>query len=187
MTIPGSQAAIDQGCTCPVIDNHYGQGYQGQPGVYIYIANCPVHSFLKGAAVALGSQGGKASAKNLSKAQRVERAKRAVEERLSNRPHIKKVNHFLKIYPEKLESNEHKTKFDVDVDGKKSTYNPDYYCPKTGDYIEIATSKPNISEQRPKWIAAIKNDVALRVFWWEGQEITDFLELSPSEIFEKIK
>ena len=41
---PGSDAAIKAGCTCPVIDNHYGRGYYGQSGVYVYSGGCPVHN-----------------------------------------------------------------------------------------------------------------------------------------------
>ena len=41
---PGSQEAISRGCTCPVIDNHYGRGYYGQPGVFVYVEGCPLHS-----------------------------------------------------------------------------------------------------------------------------------------------
>jgi hypothetical protein len=41
---PGSKAAIDAGCTCPVMDNEYGAGYMGMDGVYIYSAGCKLHS-----------------------------------------------------------------------------------------------------------------------------------------------
>jgi hypothetical protein len=40
---PGSKAAIDAGCTCPVTDNGYGAGYMGMEGVYIYSAGCKLH------------------------------------------------------------------------------------------------------------------------------------------------
>lgn len=40
---PGSDAAIKQGCTCPVSDNHYGRGYMGVAGVYVYSGDCPLH------------------------------------------------------------------------------------------------------------------------------------------------
>ena len=40
---PGSDAAIAKGCTCPVSDNHYGRGYMGVPGVYVYSGDCPLH------------------------------------------------------------------------------------------------------------------------------------------------
>ena len=56
--------------------------------------------------------------------------------------------------------------------GRIATYNPDYFCRKTEHYIEVATSKPNISEQGWKWAEAIKRGVKLKVFWWEGGEIT---------------
>ena len=43
---PGSQEAIEQGCTCPVIDNHYGEGaYNDENGKPLFWMNCecPVH------------------------------------------------------------------------------------------------------------------------------------------------
>jgi len=49
MTVaPGSQAAIDQGCTCPVMDNHYGAGmYTDKHGNVIFVLNsdCPIHGY----------------------------------------------------------------------------------------------------------------------------------------------
>jgi len=41
---PGSEEAILQGCTCPVIDNHYGKGWHGEEGVFIFSEDCPVHN-----------------------------------------------------------------------------------------------------------------------------------------------
>ena len=41
---PGSEEAIKQGCTCPVLDNGHGTGYMGQKDVFIYNGDCPVHS-----------------------------------------------------------------------------------------------------------------------------------------------
>ena len=40
---PGSPEAQDAGCECPVMDNSYGQGYMGQPGIFVMIASCPLH------------------------------------------------------------------------------------------------------------------------------------------------
>lgn len=40
---PGSDEAVALGCECPRMDNSYGKGYMGQPGVFIYTAFCPVH------------------------------------------------------------------------------------------------------------------------------------------------
>ena len=40
---PGTQEAIDAGCTCPVIDNCHGEGYRHQKGVFIYVRGCPLH------------------------------------------------------------------------------------------------------------------------------------------------
>lgn len=42
---PGTPEARDAGCTCPVMDNHYGRGYQGRPNVFVYTANCTLHGF----------------------------------------------------------------------------------------------------------------------------------------------
>lgn len=39
---PGSEAAVAMGCTCPIIDNHYGRGV-GNGGFWI-TENCPVHA-----------------------------------------------------------------------------------------------------------------------------------------------
>lgn len=47
---PGSAQALQQGCRCPVIDNHYGRGAYGgvrdENGdvVYVLSMSCPVHS-----------------------------------------------------------------------------------------------------------------------------------------------
>lgn len=44
---PGSKEAVEQGCTCPVIDNHYGHGFKtsenGSPNFYVS-NNCPLHT-----------------------------------------------------------------------------------------------------------------------------------------------
>lgn len=43
---PGSQEARDIGCTCPVLDNHYGEGaYNDKEGVPLFwiAEECPVH------------------------------------------------------------------------------------------------------------------------------------------------
>lgn len=40
---PGTNEAIEAGCTCPVMDNNYGRGAYGQEGVYWYNASCSVH------------------------------------------------------------------------------------------------------------------------------------------------
>lgn len=40
---PGSNEALSLGCTCPVIDNGYGRGYLGQPGVFVFNCGCPIH------------------------------------------------------------------------------------------------------------------------------------------------
>ena len=41
---PGSDAAIAQGCTCPVLDNAHGQGIFGNPENGHWITQgCPLH------------------------------------------------------------------------------------------------------------------------------------------------
>lgn len=40
---PGSEQARRGGCTCAIMDNHYGRGYHGQPGVYVMSGDCPLH------------------------------------------------------------------------------------------------------------------------------------------------
>lgn len=96
--------------------------------------------------------------------------------RLAQRTHIRKTRHFLKTYPHPLNNNELGYKFPLKTltkTGRISTYNPDFYCPATNYYIEVATSKPNISEQRLRWAEAIALGLKLKVFWWEGEEITE--------------
>ena len=41
---PGTDEALAEGCTCPVIDNSYGRGYRGQPGIFVFNGGCPVHT-----------------------------------------------------------------------------------------------------------------------------------------------
>ena len=38
---PGGDSAIDKGCTCPVLDNHYGLGLGN--GQFWMNAECPLH------------------------------------------------------------------------------------------------------------------------------------------------
>ena len=40
---PGSDAAVLDGCTCPVIDNGHGRGYMGIEGTYVMAEDCPLH------------------------------------------------------------------------------------------------------------------------------------------------
>lgn len=40
---PGSDAAVRQGCRCPVMDNCRGKGYMGQAGEYVISESCPIH------------------------------------------------------------------------------------------------------------------------------------------------
>jgi hypothetical protein len=92
---------------------------------------------------------------------------------LDQRPHIVKTNHFISVYPHPLVSVEFKVKWPMQIGEKKTTYNPDFFSPEEDCYIEVSTSVPNISEQSPKWTEAISLGHKLRVFWWEGEEITN--------------
>lgn len=41
---PGSPEATAQGCTCPVMDNHYGAGFlYGGERVFYMNMECPLH------------------------------------------------------------------------------------------------------------------------------------------------
>ena len=40
---PGSNEAIDAGCTCPVLDNAHGRGAQGTTDRFWMTADCPLH------------------------------------------------------------------------------------------------------------------------------------------------
>lgn len=39
---PGSDEALDRGCTCPVLDNNHGR-YVGWRGGWIITPGCPLH------------------------------------------------------------------------------------------------------------------------------------------------
>ena len=43
---PGSKEAVELGCKCPVIDNHYGRGIGEINGrmMYVISGDCPLHS-----------------------------------------------------------------------------------------------------------------------------------------------
>lgn len=117
--------------------------------------------------------------KNAQALGKIKTAKKAKSSRenglLGEKPHFKKCDFFEKVYPYKLENNEWKKKFTIGKTptGRWATYNPDYFCPKTGYFIEVATSKPNISEQGWKWRKVLRDGLKLKVFWWEGDEITE--------------
>lgn len=40
---PGSDAAIDKGCTCPVLDNAHGAGCGKGPNLFWINADCSMH------------------------------------------------------------------------------------------------------------------------------------------------
>ena len=44
-TNPGSPAAVDKGCTCPVMDNGHGRGYMGDGERFGWVVDdsCPLH------------------------------------------------------------------------------------------------------------------------------------------------
>ena len=39
---PGSKEAIEQGCTCPILDNSHGKGYM--EGIFVIVQGCPLHN-----------------------------------------------------------------------------------------------------------------------------------------------
>ena len=46
---PGSDAAREQGCICPVLDNGHGRGYMGYEDengepVFVTVVGCPLHA-----------------------------------------------------------------------------------------------------------------------------------------------
>lgn len=44
---PGSEEALNDGCVCPVIDNHYGKGFSYENDDtphFWYTGGCPVHN-----------------------------------------------------------------------------------------------------------------------------------------------
>lgn len=43
---PGSDAAIAEGCTCPVEENDHGRGYMGSPTTFVITPDCPLHDNL---------------------------------------------------------------------------------------------------------------------------------------------
>jgi hypothetical protein len=125
-------------------------------------ANKTVTDYLSG----IGKTGGSKTSPNKALSS-------ALNGKHSWKPHFTKLRHFLTLYPHPLLSNEYKIKFSLVIGGKKTTYNPDYFCPTTGFYIEVTTSKPNISEQGEKWAESIRLGHKLKVFWWEGEDITN--------------
>ena len=42
---PGSVDALDIGCTCPVLDNHYGKSL-GDPPLFWINGSCPIHALV---------------------------------------------------------------------------------------------------------------------------------------------
>lgn len=91
-----------------------------------------------------------------------------------DQPHLRKVKFFEDWYPNPLINNEWRFKFPIGITktGRTATYNPDYYSPNEDLYIEVTTSKPNISEQGPKWEKALRLGLNLKVYWWEGEDVT---------------
>ncbi len=41
---PGSEEAIEAGCQCPRVDNHYGKGAYGDGKAFWYSETCPIHN-----------------------------------------------------------------------------------------------------------------------------------------------
>lgn len=40
---PGSPEAIEQNCSCPVLDNGHGRGYMGNPNAFVTSQECVLH------------------------------------------------------------------------------------------------------------------------------------------------
>lgn len=40
---PGSDEAVREGCTCPILDNEHGRGYMGMEDIFVYNTDCPLH------------------------------------------------------------------------------------------------------------------------------------------------
>lgn len=91
------------------------------------------------------------------------------------RPHLVKARHFESQFPHRLESNEWLVKWPIAYRSRK-TYNPDYWCAELSSFVELATSKANISTQGPIWKLSIASGYPLRVYWWQGWEITSCFE-----------
>lgn len=108
-----------------------------------------------------------------------------------NRPHIKKLRFFLKKFDGDLISNEFDFKLKMILNGKKCTYNPDFFFNDKNIFIEVCTSMPNFSEQGPKWRKALKMKFPLKIYYWRGQDITENVRRNCSisflEPFKKIK
>ena len=129
------------------------------------------------AAATLGQIGGSVTSERKAETSR--------QNGLDQRPHIVKAKHFESIFPYALYGNESRDKFPMGgktPTGRVVTYNPDYYCPELKSYIECTTSLPNISEQGKKWKEALKRGLNLRIYWWEGEEITNRFISRPKKI-----
>lgn len=85
--------------------------------------------------------------------------------------HYRKVRFFISNFKHPLESNEWKVKWPIKHSGG-STYNPDFWCEKMKCFIELATSKPNIYQSWKKWTKAVRIGYPLKIYWWEGEDIT---------------
>lgn len=45
---PGSNEAVEKGCTCPVLDNAHGKGARGDPDLFWINKDCPIHGIPNG-------------------------------------------------------------------------------------------------------------------------------------------
>ena len=57
---PGSDAAIAQGCSCPVMDNGHGRGRARGDGTFVMNTVCPLHGFMAGLALQRAPRAGEA-------------------------------------------------------------------------------------------------------------------------------
>lgn len=94
-----------------------------------------------------------------------------------------KVAQFCRAFPHQLDDNEWKVKWPLQhANGR--TYNPDFHSPALGCYIEVCTSWASYASERAKWQAAMESGYPLRVYWWQGHNITDEVRAgrSPSNV-----
>jgi hypothetical protein len=94
---------------------------------------------------------------------------------VESRPHFRKVAYFVGNFPHALICTEWRVKWPVWVEGRK-TYNPDYWCPSLQKYIEVCTSRGNLTEQRAVWEYVIMRRRPILFYWWQGQNVTRNLD-----------
>lgn len=85
-----------------------------------------------------------------------------------------KIDHFESVFPYPLVNVDRIVRLNSPFRHWK-TYSPDFHCEALGSYIECCSSYGNLTSYAEKWANCINKGFPLRVYWWRGQEITDFL------------